>query len=72
MAKVKAQEVIGSVNPDDEFPLTVDEFCAELSLTDRRVELIGAFHGSERRSGRVKDVRSAYASRYHAFINAPA
>lgn len=56
----------------DEFPLSLDEACARLSATDKRVEMIGAFHYSERAAGRLKDLESAYRDRYAAFVNAPA
>lgn len=55
-----------------EFPLTLEEFCSRLSLTDKRVELIGAFAHVETAEGRVKDVESAYAARFADFINQPA
>lgn len=72
MAKPEAQTIIEQVNSIDEFPQTIDEFCASLSQTDRRVEMIGAFHGAEKRAGRIKDTRTAYGARYNDFINAPA
>jgi hypothetical protein len=74
MAKADPQvaQVIEPVNSIDEFPLSVDEFCTSLSLTDRRVELIGAFNSIEKQAGNLKDTRTAYAARYQAFINAPA
>lgn len=56
----------------DAFPLTVDEFCARLSTVDSRVELIGAFHATEKRAGRVKDMESAFQTRFAAFVNSPA
>ena len=55
-----------------EFPLTIEEFCARLSKTDRRVELIGGFYAVESAAGRVKDLESAFAARYTKFINQPA
>lgn len=55
-----------------EFPLTLDEFCSRLSVEDKRVELIGAFHLTERAAGRTKDLESAYATRFAAFVNQPA
>lgn len=69
MAKETDVSVVGEPN---EFPLTLDEFCARLSTTDKRVELIGAFHSIEKVAGRVKDLESAYATRFSAFINQPA
>ena len=56
----------------DAFPLAIDEFCARLSISDRRVELIGAFHTVEKAAGRVKDLESAFAERFAAFVNQPA
>ncbi len=70
------QEAPAAEKPADdqptEFPLTVAEFCARLSSTDRRVEMIGAFHAFEKAAGRIKDVESAYRARYADFCNAPA
>lgn len=51
--------------------LTLDEFCTRTSLTDRRVELLAAFHAEERAAGRHKDQESAYASRLVVFANKP-
>jgi len=56
----------------DAFPLAIDEFCARLSVSDRRVELIGAFHAVEKAAGRIKDLESAFAERFAAFVNQPA
>lgn len=55
-----------------DFPLSLDEFCARLSQTDRRVEMIGAFNAAEKAAGRVKDTEQAFNARYVAFINQPA
>lgn len=57
--------------PSD-FPVTLDEFCTRLSLADKRVELIGAFHSTEKAAKRVRDTESNYAARFSAFINQPA
>jgi hypothetical protein len=54
------------------YPLSLDEFCTRLSTTDKRVELIGAFHHAEINAGRSKDTESAFASRYFSFCNQPA
>jgi len=61
--------------PDDEnaeIALSLAEFCTRLSGTDKRVEMIGAFHADEQRAGRIKDVESAYLARFAEFINQPA
>jgi len=52
--------------------VALDEFCTELSTTDRRVEMIGAFHSMERRAGRTVDTSVGYRARYEAFCKAPA
>lgn len=54
-----------------EFEVTLNEFCTRQSATDRRVELIGAFHHVESVAGRVKDLQSAYAKRFADFANQP-
>lgn len=53
------------------FPLTLEEFCTRLSGSDRRVELIGAFHAMERKAGRVKDTEDNFRSRFDAFAKKP-
>lgn len=65
-------EVVAAPVEEAEFPLTVEEACARISATDRRVEMIGAFHSSEKAAGRLKDLESAYRERFAAFCNAPA
>lgn len=59
------------VEPTD-FPLSLDEFCKRLSATDRRVELIGAFHHVELKDGRTRDTDGNYRARFLAFVNQPA
>ena len=54
-----------------DFPLTLDEFCARLSSTDRRVELIAAFHHNERAAGQMKDTSAAFQNRFVAFQSKP-
>lgn len=51
--------------------ITLDEFCTRHSKTDRRVELIGAFHFDETRSGRTKDLEDKYLARFEAFATQP-
>lgn len=74
MAKEEAKTapVVETPVEEAEFPLTVAEACARISATDRRVEMIGAFHASEKAAGRSKDLESAYRERFAAFCNAPA
>ncbi len=55
-----------------DFPLSLDEFCQRLSATDKRVELIGAFHHVEKAAGRGQDTSGNFAARFEAFANQPA
>lgn len=59
-------------NEQPDFNLTIEEYCARKSQTDRRVELLGAFHHVEKQSGRIKDSESAYDLRYAEFAVQPA
>ena len=52
--------------------LTLAEFCARLSRTDRRVELIGGFHAVTTRAGVIKDTEAGFAARFEAFATQPA
>lgn len=72
MAKNTENKSIAEQAQQDEYPLTLDEFCQRLSVKDRRVELIGAFEFVERATGREKDTEAAYLTRYEQFINQPA
>lgn len=53
------------------FPVTLDEFCIRLSAKDRRVELIGAFEHEEKKAGHLKDIETAYMTRYEEFVKKP-
>ena len=55
-----------------EFPVTVQEFLASESQTDRRAELLGAFYRAELKAGRVRDVPGAFRGRLVAFASQPA
>lgn len=61
-----------TLNPPVEFPVGLDEFCAAHSREDKRVELLGAFHGSEKRAGNLKDTPTNYRARLVAFAKKPA
>lgn len=61
-----SDEVTDSVNE-----ITLDEFCARLSVGDRRFELIAAFHFDERTNGKAKDFETAYRARFEAFATKP-
>lgn len=51
--------------------ITLDEFCQVLSKTDRRVELISAFHFHERSAGRTSGNESEFRARLEKFLKKP-
>lgn len=53
------------------FPLSVHEFCAELSAKDKRPEMIYAFSKDEERNGRQRDLAASYQTRFEAFCGRP-
>lgn len=55
-----------------DFPVSLDEFCQRRSATDKRVELIGAFHHVEKAAGRGQDTSGNYLARFEAFVTQPA
>lgn len=57
--------------PAEVIKLTLHEFCARLSKTVKRPELLGAFEHTERVAGRLSDTDSAFRARFDAFINKP-
>lgn len=63
--------------PKDETPvvavvdLTLTEFCARLSETVRRPELISAFEYTELAAGHLKDTAEAFQARFDTFVNTP-
>jgi len=65
----KTETAVTQPQPDGE--VTLKEFCTRLSMSDRRVEMIGGFHATETREGRFKDTETKYRARYEAFINKP-
>jgi cell division septation protein DedD len=52
--------------------VTLETFCAARSATDKRVELIGAFHNAEQRAQHLSDTQDNYQARFDAFCSAPA
>ena len=57
---------------EESFPLTLEEYCSRLSTNDKRVELIGGFHHTERAAGHEKDTEAAFHRRFVAFTKLPA
>jgi len=49
------------------FPMTVHEYCAQLSSADKRPEMIYAFSKDEERLGHISDLAANFQSRYLAF-----
>lgn len=76
MAKLNDPEVVVEEKPqvaqETEFKMSVKEFCARLSTTDRRVEMIGGFYSDEVRLGHFSDFEPAFRSRFDAFTKRPA
>ncbi|EMD0638860.1 hypothetical protein VPZ60_004276 [Salmonella enterica] len=73
MAKTKPEaEPIQAPEAAQEFPQSLEEFCRELSLTERRHALIASFFYTENAAGRVKDTASAYQKRYSEHLTTPA
>lgn len=78
MTKPVSDKSVGSTGKEtqasdaaESYPVTIDEFCRRLSRSDRRVELIGAFHADEKRHARVKDMEANYRSRFDIFAKRP-
>jgi hypothetical protein len=59
-------------DPGNGFPLSIDEFCAQISLTDKRVEMIAAFNKAQKRAGNRKNYANFYAMQFAAFVSIPA
>lgn len=55
----------------DQITVTLNEFCARLSETVVRPELIGAFAHTERAAGNARDTAEAFKARFDEFINKP-
>lgn len=53
------------------FDVSLNEFCARLSATDKRVELIGGFHHVEAKAGHLTDAEAGFMERFVAFCNQP-
>lgn len=51
--------------------IPLDEFCADASRTDNRVEHLAAFAYRERAAKRHHDTAAAYAERYAALHRSP-
>ncbi|ELK5289391.1 hypothetical protein Q6670_004059 [Salmonella enterica] len=73
MAKTTpAAEPIKAPEAAQEIAQSLEDFCRELSLTERRHTLIASFFHTEKAAGRVKDAASAYRKRYSEHLTTPA
>lgn len=63
--------VAGAPDAVQEIPLSLDEYCKRLSLSEKRYGLISGFHHTEKAAGRLHDVASAYKARYDVFLSTP-
>ena len=68
MAKPDAAEPLPETQPS----ITVEDFAARASATDKRVELLTAFAREEAGAGRGADTEAAFQARYAAFATRPA
>lgn len=57
--------------PAADFPLTLGEFCTRISLNDKRVELIGGFHATEKAAGNMSDTEANFKKRLVKFETKP-
>jgi len=71
MAKTDTTKTAAAGAEASEYPVTLDEFCARFSATDKRVELIAAFHQDEESAGRRVDLEGNYSNRLAAFAARP-
>ena len=51
--------------------VTLNEFCARLSETVVRPELIGGFAATERAAGNLRGTEAAFRASYEKFVNKP-
>lgn len=58
------------IEPAAPVKVSLKRFCTDLSVSDRKVELIGGFYHSESVAGRLFDTKEAYLERYAAFATA--
>ena len=51
--------------------LTLDEFCARLSKSDKRVELIGGFYSDAKKRGQNKDFDVGFLRAFESYAARP-
>lgn len=52
--------------------ISLSEYCARVSSTDKRVELIGAFFKSQVSCGATSGTETEFDAAYQLFVNQPA
>lgn len=67
-----AVEQLPTTKKPAEDRVSLDEFCARLSETEKRYTLLAAFHASELKARCTRDTATAFAERFKKFIQAPA
>jgi hypothetical protein len=64
LASVAAAVIEKAPAAPAQFPVSLDEFCTDLSRTDRRVELISMFHFIEKQAGHRRALPSEFRQRF--------
>lgn len=73
MATKAEKQIEAPAQPDNSnFPITLQEFCTRISVTDKRVELIGAFYTTKLAAGVTNAVQADFAAMLNEFANQPA
>lgn len=70
MAKDTDTQVADGAAPDA-YPLSVEEFLSRLSQTDKRVELLGAFHADCQANGMTFATEANFLSALSSFAKQP-
>jgi len=66
MAKVEVKN-----ESSEAIELSLDEFCARLSKSDKRVELIGGFHADAKKRGQHKDFDVGFLRAFESYASRP-
>jgi hypothetical protein len=72
MPQPDAQPQPAPAAPESVIETTLEDFCRDLSASDRRVEMIAAFFSDEGGAGHHKDTPDNFAARYESFQRRPA
>ena len=65
----KKDDVAKAAPNSDAIDITLDEFCAALSLEKVGSEMIGGFHLDARHAGLIKTSEAAFRDRFVAYSN---